>query len=110
ERRFSGRTRFPSPVNPHPLIRITPDNLFQRGMNALRIRRLIAGHFNWRIEPEHIAASIVIPEREPWNNLRSGVMRQLCEGRTGTSKAAEKIDEDALARAGVLIDQDADGF
>lgn len=95
-------------MNPHPLVGITPDNLFQGRVDALGIGRWIAAHFNLRIKTEHIAAGIFVPKRKTWNNRRPTVMRQLSEHRARTSKPAEKVDENAFRNSGVLIDEDAD--
>ena len=48
------RPRFPSAVNPEPLIGILANGRFEARMNPLRIFRRIASHFYFRFEIQHI--------------------------------------------------------
>src|ERR1700728_3874837 len=107
--RLARWTSLPSAMNPHPLIGMLPNDLFDCGVEALRVGNHISGHLQSWIEPEYVALLLRVPQREPRNNGRLRAIRELYKARSGTRQPAEKIDEDTLRGRGVLIDQNADG-
>lgn len=104
------RPGFPAAVNPKPLAGMLADNLFKDSVQALGIGCRVARYLKWRMKFEDVSLFVFIPNREAWDDGRSGLGGDLGEGGVGARGGAEEVDEDAFVERRVLIDQDADGF
>ena len=97
-------------MNPEPLVRIFADGRFDRSLNACRVFDCIAGHLDWRVEAQDVAAFLFTPYGEARDHGGAAAFGELCECQIGAGLLAEELHERGIISRRILIDENADGL
>src|SRR5215472_9329728 len=114
QRRFAGRPRLPSCVNPNPLPRIPANDVFSHLREALRVFENVAlgiagaNQVERRFKTQAVFLQGMVPNSVAGHNGGTGMERYSSHPRGRAGGLAEEINEDAFLRHGVLVRENSD--
>ena len=109
DRCLARRPRFPSAVDPKPLVRVSPHVIFNNARESLRIfsnvRCVIstASQFDSRLETQPVFSQRRVPVKKSRHHCGVGVESETGEARRRARLNSKKIDEHALAQQRVVV-------
>ena len=81
---------------PEPLAGILADDSLEHGVEAAGVLGWVARYLKWRMKFKNVLAFLLRPYREARDNCRASFGCDLCKGRVGACRGAEKVDKDTF--------------